>query len=121
MSKMYLSEEHRNAYEKETGRASYSTLVREFIGDIVLCNKVMELDEYLFDNIVVGDFNEIPDIFQAYICDVTDWNIHELRELQCEDIIIAYSNLLETHVLLVTHFGTSWNYVSTDVELTDEF
>ena len=120
MRKMYLRKEDRNDYERETGRASYDTIVREFIGNIVRCDKVMEVDEFLFDYIIVGDFGELPDIYQAYICNVDQWNIDQLKELSCDEIILAYSQLLETEVLLVTHCGTSWKHVGTNVLLTDE-
>ena len=120
MSKMYLREEFRNTNEKKTGYASYSTLVRDFIGDTILCNKIMEVDECLFDNIIVGELAEDDDVFQAYICNVADWNIDQLKELHSDSIILAYSELLETEVLLVTHWGTSWDYVETDVELVND-
>ena len=122
MRKMYLPMEARNDEEKKTGRASYGTLVREFIGSVLRCNNIMEKDEYLFDNIIVGDIGENTEIFQAYLCDVADYNIDQLRELQNDsDIILAYSELLELHVLLVTHYGTHWDYVPTSVELTEDF
>ena len=36
------------------------------------------------------------------------------------DIIISYSDMLECDVLLVDHYGTSWDYVSTNIDITDD-
>ena len=44
--------------------------------------------------------------------------LKKLQELNCDDLIIAWSETLEEYVLMVTHFGTSWDYVLTDIEPT---
>ncbi len=121
MSKMYLSEANRNQMELETGKASYKTLVDNFVGNVVLCNKIMEEDIDLFDNVLVGYVDEDTEIYQAYICNVSKMDLEQLQELRTNDIIIAYSPLLDVDVLLVDHLGTSWEFVSTDVKLTNEF
>lgn len=118
--KIYKKIEDRNDMEKK-GYASYRTLVHRFIDNLVLCNNILELDEFLFDNIVVGEIGEDTEIYQAYIIDIANYNIEYLQENleNTNDIIIAYSNMLDCYVLLVDHFGTSWDYVSTDIKLTD--
>lgn len=118
---IYKEIEKRNEIEKQTGKASYSTLVDRFVDNLVLCNNILELDEFLFDNIVVGKIGEDTEIYQAYIIDIANYNIEYLQENleNTNDIIIAYSELLDCYVLLVDHFGTSWDYVYTDIELTD--
>lgn len=121
MPKMYLRDENRNHMELETGKASYKTLVDNFVGDIVLCNKIMEEDIDLFDNILIGYIDEDTEIYQAYICNVNKMDLEQLQELRTNDIIIAYSPLLDVDVLLVDHLGTSWSEVPTDVKLTNEF
>ena len=40
MKKLYLTNGRRNAREKETGKASYSTLVH-YYGNTILCNNIM--------------------------------------------------------------------------------
>ena len=126
--KALLKLESMGEYEKENNRASYRTLVERFIGDIVLCNNVVEVDEYLYDNVVVGNlYNEEQDeyveIFQYYLCNVSQCEIEMLRELTQDnnDIILAYSDILECYVLMVDHFGTSWNYVLTSVPLVETY
>ena len=120
--KIYKKIEKRNEIEKQTGKTSYSTLVDRFVDNLVLCNNILNLDEFLFDNIVVGEIGEDTEIYQAYIIDIANYNIEYLQENleNTNDIIIAYSNMLDCFVLLVDHFGTSWDYVSTDIKLTDD-
>lgn len=119
--KIYKEIEKRNEIEKQTGKASYSSLVHRFIDNLVLCNNILELDDSLYDNIVVGEIGEDTEIYQAYIIDIANYNIEYLQENleNTNDIIIAYSNMLDCYVLLVDHFGTSWDYMSTDIKLTD--
>lgn len=120
--KIYKKIEKRNEIEKQTGKASYSTLVHRFVDNLVLCNNILQLDEFLFDNIVVGEISENTEIYQAYIIDIANYNIEYLQENleNTNDIIIAYSDMLDCFVLLVDHFGTSWDYVPTDIKLTDD-
>lgn len=120
--KIYKKIEKRNEIEKQTGKASYRTLVDRFVDNLVLCNNILQLDEFLFDNIVVGEIGEDTEIYQAYIIDIANYNIEYLQENleNTNDIIIAYSDMLDCYVLLVDHFGTSWDYVPTDIKLTDD-
>lgn len=141
MKKLLISE-NMGEYEKEHKRASYRTLVEYYIGDIVLCNNIINIDESIYDNMTNGikyvNYNtgeecteedyyndengkieiEYPDIFQCYLCNLTECN-RELAE-EC-GLILSYSDVLECNVLCVDHFGTSWDYVLTDVELVDNY
>lgn len=56
-----LKSEKMGNYEKEQGYASYKTIVERFIGDIVLCNNIVDIDdlcEYLVKKIKESDENE---------------------------------------------------------------
>ena len=110
-------------YEKEQGFASYRTLVDRFIGNIVLCNNIVDIDRGIFEyrNIEVGTLDENTDIFQYYLCNVNKWDIETLKELTKDnnDIILSYSDKLDCNVLMVDHYGTSWDYVLTSVPLVD--
>lgn len=68
------------------------------------------------------DYDEMIDIYQFCLCNLSQWDIESINELQNEfhsnDVIIAYSEVLDLHVLMVPHYGTSWGYVMTDIEPT---
>lgn len=115
-------------YELENGRASYKTLVNRFVGNIVLCNNIVDIDESIWENVEVGQLyneetDEYTEIFQYFVCNVSEWEIETLKELTKDnnDIIISYSNVLDCHILMVDHFGTSWDYVLTSVPLVDTY
>lgn len=115
MKKMYVNIENLNDEEKRTGRVSYSRIVKRFIGDLVLCNDIVNIDESVDLN-VNRNFNYNDEIFQYYLCNIGDYEKERLEEY---GIILSYSNRLGLDVLLVDHFGTSWDYVMTDVEWTE--
>lgn len=105
-------------YEIEKGKASFKTIVERFVGDIVLCNNLPEIDQSVIDNLVGDDvFDENLEIYQWYLCNLTEW-----EKQQCEKcgLIISYSDLLDCDVLCVNHFGTSWDYVLTDNDIVDD-
>ena len=136
-----LKSEKMGNYEKERGYASYRTIVEYFIGDIVLCNNITEIDESIYDNLPIKEryYNEndeeiteeeyynddnayfdnsAPEIYQYYLCHVSDY-----EKEQCEKagLILSYSDKLECDVLCVDHWGTSWDYVLTNVKLFDDY
>lgn len=126
--------------EIERNRISYKTLSKCF--DAVLCNNIVEVDEYLFDNVESGsvysyydengneltyeDYNEkldngeeveevIDDIFQWYIVsDNAKYLLEEANEL------VLYSEKLDCYIWAVKHYGTSWNYVFTDIKVDED-
>lgn len=124
-------------YGLEHGFLDYRTLAQCF--DAVLCNNITEIDEFLFDNIESGSFweyfdqdgNEISeeehdqilgvggfaeerqkDIFQFFI--VSDNALYLLKEA---GEIVFYSEKLDVYVWDVTHYGTCWDYVLTNIKL----
>ena len=124
--KALLKLDNMGDYEKENNKASYKTLVNRFIGDIVLCNNIADIDDSIWENVQVGSLYDeendtYTDIYQYYLCNVSKWDIEALKELTKDDnsIILSYSDKLECDVLIVDHFGTSWDYVLTSVPLVD--
>ena len=116
-----LKSEKMGDYEKEHNRASYRTLVEYYIGDIVLCNNIVDVDHNVINNIDISeDHEEIEnfEIFQYYLCNLSTSD----RELAKKaGLILSYSEVLDCDVLCVDHWGTSWDYVLTDVELVDTY
>lgn len=137
MEKKYFYGFELSEKEVNSNRVSYGTLAKCF--DAVLCNNIMQVEEYLLDNIVSGDFwyyedsegNEITreeyeeklendeeafeypkDIFQWFI--VSD-NAFEL--LQEAEELVLYSEKLDCYIWGVDHWGTSWNYLMTSIKI----
>ena len=119
--KMYVNMEDLNEEEKRTNKISYRRLINRITDNLILCNNIENIDNNIFDNIVIGEISEDSDIFQYFIIDIDEWTIEKLQNKKCYDIIIAYSEALENYVLMVDHFGTSWNYVLTDIEPTANY
>lgn len=117
--KMYVHKEDLNNQELKTGKVSYRRIIEKFIGDIVLCNNIEQLDDSIFDN-AINLYNDENDdgneIYQYYLCNIGEWEKEQLEKME---IIISYSNMLDCDVLMVDHWGTSWDYVMTDVEWTE--
>jgi len=96
--------------------------------NLVLCNNIPQVDEYLFDNIENGSFwgyydengdecdeeNAVgqyeTEVFQWFIID--DNTAERLRRSTKE--LVCYSEKLDVYVLGVTHYGTAWDYVTTE-------
>lgn len=123
MKKLYVNKEDLNEKELKTGRVSYKRLVDHYVGDIVLCNNITEVDDEIWDNVdesnlIDEDGDEINDleIYQYYLCNVGVW---QKEQLKGTGVILSYSNVLDCDVLMVQHWGTSWDYVMTDIEWTE--
>ena len=104
-------------YEKERGYASYRTVINMYISDAVLCNEIAKLDDSIFYN-VNENYCEETEIYQYYLCNLLE---SEKEQLTNCGIILSYSDMLDCDVLMVDHFGTSWDYVLTDVKLFDNY
>jgi hypothetical protein len=103
-------------YGLENGYLDYLTLSK-IVGDCVLNNNIfmqagyenweltngLEEDEY-------GDYNEV---YQYYI--ITDSGASFLEEFT--DEIVYHNEELDMYLWGITHFGTSWDYVLTDIKV----
>lgn len=120
--KFYCNLEDLNEEEKRTNRISYRRLI-DRIGRVWLFNKAPELSNYDFEYEIGSDYDEenddYIDIYQYYLIDADPYTIEKLQELKNTGLIIAWSETLEEHVLFVDHFGTSWDYVMSEFEPTD--
>jgi hypothetical protein len=110
----YINEKDLNSYERENERLSYKNL---FYNDdsLILCNNIINdydklelLSGYDYDE----DADEYTEIYQYYII-----NDDLAKRLQDINEIVYYHNDLDIYILGVTHWGTSWDYVLTDLKL----
>lgn len=111
-----------SAYGLENGYLDYLTLSK-IIGDCILNNTIREVT-YPDDWVLVagwdrfGDEEEIEyfDIYQDFI--ITEYGSEFLDKHTNE--IVYYNEELDIYVWAVTHVGTSWDYVLTDIKLVEE-
>ena len=103
-------------YGIKNGMLDYRTLA-ELVGDMVLNNEIVnltwgKLGEW---DVVNGwsDEDETSEIFQYYI--ITPSGADFLKEYT--DEIVLYNDKLGMYVWGITHYGTSWDYVLTGIEL----
>ena len=108
-----------STYGIENKRLDYGTLAKSF--DCVLNNDIIQNTQNIgFWDVVSGNiFHEDEDgeeyyeeIYQYYIVSSSGFEI--LEEL---DEIVFYNETLDMYVWGVTHYGTSWDYVLTSIEI----
>lgn len=103
-------------YGLENGYLDYQTLAN-IVGDCVLNNDIFmyvgyenwELDNGLEED-EDGNYYEV---YQYYI--ISDYGARILREYT--DELVFYNEQLNLYLWGITHFGTSWDYVLTDIKL----
>ena len=99
-------------YGLENRYLDYATLA-EIIGDCILNNTIRS--ETMMDwEIVTGEFKDM--IFQDYI--ISEYGYKFLAEYT--DEIVFYNEKLDLYIWGVTHYGTSWSHVLTDIKLINE-
>lgn len=127
-------------YGLENGFVDYRTLA-DVVGDCILCNAMSErfgnalewvsgemysyydinneYEEITREEAEERDWEdveqEIIDIYQWYI--VSYSGAEFLQEMTEE--IVMYDNELDVYVWCITHWGTSWDYVLTSIELEE--
>lgn len=130
--KMYVKMEDLNEYEKEHNKISFKRLFDKLFTNAILCNDITKLfynslnNEYIEPEFEIGtDYDEendnYIDIYQFFIVDFNDWTyskMQELREQLGKEFVMYYIDLLDIYVVGIPHFGTSWDYVLTDIEPT---
>lgn len=105
-----------SSYALENGYLDYKTLAN-MVGDMVLNNHIYEYAGYenwaLESGIEEDNEGNFFDVYQYYII-----SYHGARVLSdYTDEIVYYNEELDMYIWGITHFGTAWDYVLTDVEL----
>lgn len=127
-----------SGYGLDNGYVDYKTL-SEIMGNCILNNEIIK---YEIDNWEVVNGSEIKyydskaddyveeenienwdnieeecvDIFQYYIID--NWGVEILSNYT--DEIIFYNEKLDVYLWGITHWGTSWDYVLTDIKIENK-
>lgn len=104
-------------YGIENGYVDYDTLARSF--DCILNNDIINKtsnigywEEYNGSE-YNGENDEYVDIYQFYI--ISESGAHILSCYTNE--IVWYNKELDMYVWGVSHYGTSWSYVLTDIKI----
>ncbi len=121
MRKGLLINDKMGEYEKEKGYASYKTICDMFLDSMILCNDYIKNN---YENIELyngSDYDEEEDyyyeVYQTFLIDgYIDMFIEYLP-----DAIIYYDNKNDLYLLGVTHWGTSWDYVLTNVKIFNDY
>lgn len=77
----------------------------------IIENEINEINEQI-EELESEQYNE-PEVFQWFIVD--DWGARLLQRETNE--IVYYNETLDIYLWGVTHYGTSWNYALTNIEI----
>lgn len=106
-------------YGLERGYLDYKALAG-IIGDCILNNYIFEFagyeNWYLENGSEETEDGYYLEVFQYYI--ITDSGARFLKDYT--DEIVYYHEELDMYLWGITHFGTSWDYVLTDIELVKD-
>lgn len=102
-------------YGLEHGYLDYYTL-SDIVGDMVLSNNLIEEVPNGWELINGDEFDEdgyYHEVYQWYI--ISGAGADFLQEFT--DEIVYYNEQFDIYLWGITHFGTSWDYVLTDIKL----
>lgn len=110
---------------KETVYISYADALDYYGRPIIRCNRICEHDWSIYENSNIYSATDEdeegtpPEIFQYFVTGYTDDEVSEMNR-RFPGVFFGYSDNFELYVLLVTHFGTSWDYVPTECVLEED-
>lgn len=103
-------------YGLEKGYLDYQTLAK-VLGGCVLNNNIFEyvgFENWILEcGLEIDEDGNYQDIYQYYI--VGDYGAGILKDYT--DELVYYNEELDMYLWGVTHYGTSWDYVLTDIKL----
>ena len=106
-------------YGLENGYLDYHALSK-IVGDCVLNNNIFQYAGYenweLDSGVEENEYGDYLDIYQYYI--ITYSGAQFLKEFT--DEIVYYHEGLDMYLWGITHFGTAWDYVLTDIKLVGD-
>lgn len=106
-------------YGLENGYVDYKCL-SNIVGNTILNNNIIDYEVNNWELINGIDYDEEReehiDIFQYYIID--GWGVEFLEKYT--DEIIYYNEVLDIYLWGIAHWGTSWDYVLTDIKIVNK-
>lgn len=120
----------KNYIGEKKDNISYGDLTSFIFEDMILCNNIVKYNGNgsNWDLELGEEYDEETgyiDIYQYYIVDVNNWRLEKYKEYLQEtnkpsDLILWYDNELDIYILGVSHCGTSWSYVPTNIEINKQ-
>ena len=103
-------------YGLEHGYLDYHTLSK-MVGDMILSNEILEYTGYENWDLYSGDMEEDNyfEIYQYYI--ISDAGARILSDYT--DELVYYHERLDMYLWGITHWGTGWDYVLTDIPIVE--
>ena len=95
-----------SVYGLDKGYLDYRTLAC-VVGDLILNNRLMTFEEFY------GVY--VYDVYQTYIISEKGYDFLSRNT----DEIVYYCEELDIYLWGITHFGTSWDYVLTNIKLKE--
>lgn len=131
--KMYVGMEDLSEYEKEHQKISFKRLFNKLFTNAVLCNNIIklfytEIHGKLSDpEFIIGtDYDKENDediyVYQYFIVDFNEYTYSKMKEYAEQlgnEFILYYIEELDMYIVGITHWGTGWDYVLTDIEPTE--
>lgn len=111
----------KNAYYMDSEYVNYKLLTDFLFTDMILCNDILNAnDNYFHCQLECGNDEDI-DFYQYYIVNIDNWRLEQYvnycKQVDIEPLTIYYLDNLDIYILAVDHFGTSWDYVYTDIKI----
>ena len=97
------------------GKVDYKTLSHTF--NSILCN-CLAMEEYGYLTVVNGEQlyeDECTEVFQYYLIDDVGYQV--LKKYTNE--IVFYDEKLDIYIWGITHYGTAWDCVLTDIDIPE--
>ena len=104
-------------YGLENGYLDYLTLAK-IVGGCILNNNIISFTGYDDWDLVLGYEGEEEDWYEVYQYYIISESGYQFLE-QFTNEIVYYHDGLDMYLWGITHFGTSWDYVLTDIKLIE--
>lgn len=115
----------KEGYYMNSNIVNYKTLVDFIFTDMIICNNIIKYSNNWDLELSEEEEEEYIDIYQYFIVDIDSWRLEKYKEYLQEtnassDLTLWYDNELDIYILGVSHCGTSWDYVSTNIKINKQ-
>ena len=95
---------------------TYNIATHWLDGGLILCNKIWEIDETVWENNRFDSKDEEGNQIDIYQCFLTSYSESDVEYLEKTfGLLFTYSDKLDCFVLCVDHWGTMWESVPCEV------